>query len=160
MSATVERRYALTKVAAGDYLLPSSDARTLWRIRRYVDGPSAGITDWPRDREVWGVWRWLGEVAPGEFADPDDWDRWEHHAGLCATRADAIAEALAWGDDDTEADELRRHAFERWQAEGAGALSTLDLRAAAQHAQAVGDHAAERALSAVVDVREVREGSG
>ena len=38
MSAdTAERKYALIKILAGDYLLPGNDAHTLWRIRRYQE---------------------------------------------------------------------------------------------------------------------------
>lgn len=48
--STTERKYAMTRIATGDYLLPSNDARTIWRIERYTDGPSLGL-DWPR------VWR-------------------------------------------------------------------------------------------------------
>lgn len=88
----VERKYALTKIAAGDYLLPSNDGKTIWRIHRYVDGPSSGIMDWPRDRDVWGFWRWEGRAEGA--VDLDDWDRWEMVGGLCDSRADAIQEAL------------------------------------------------------------------
>jgi hypothetical protein len=52
---SVERRYALRKIAAGDYLLLSNDRQTLWRLNRYQDGPSYGLEDMPRDRWFWRV---------------------------------------------------------------------------------------------------------
>lgn len=92
----VERRYVLTRLGAGDYLLPSNDGRTLWRIRRYTEGPSTGL-DWPRDREVWGIWRWVHRIeggGQGQFLDPDDNDSWEFREGMCETRSEAIDAAL------------------------------------------------------------------
>lgn len=89
----MERKYALTRLAAGDYLLPSNDARTIWRIRRYVDGPSQGL-DVPRDRDFWGVWRFNGPVDENTQVDPDDTDSWDMWSSALDTRADAIDEAL------------------------------------------------------------------
>jgi hypothetical protein len=43
---------------------------------------------------VWGVWRWHGEVAPGEYLDVDDWARWDFWEGTYEIRADAINAAL------------------------------------------------------------------
>ena len=91
MPATVERKYALTRIKAGDYLLPSNDGNTIWRIAKYVEGPSTGIEDWPRDRDVWGVWRRTGS---GLYVDLNDWDCFAFHGGMYNTRADAIAGAL------------------------------------------------------------------
>lgn len=95
MSAAIptERRYAMQRVAAGDYLLPSNGGRVLWRIRRYTDGPSAGL-EIPRDRDFWGVWRWDGEIVPGAALDLDDWSRWDFWEGSHDTRADAVDAAL------------------------------------------------------------------
>lgn len=88
-----ERKYVLTKVAVGDYLLPSNDGKTIWRIHRYTEGPTTGL-DWPRDRDVWGVWRW-----PGGSGRPPEldlrWDHWQFWEGLHATRAEAVNAALA-----------------------------------------------------------------
>lgn len=56
---------------------------------------------------------------------------------------------------DVEEDAMRSAAFERWKREGAG-MASLDLRAAAQHAQAIGDAAAERGIDAVLESREAR----
>lgn len=74
----------------GDHLLPSNDGKTLWRFMRYEDGPSHGL-DWPRDRDLWGAWKWMGSL---ERVDLDDWDRWHMIARGYETRAEAIEEAL------------------------------------------------------------------
>jgi hypothetical protein len=96
LTAQTERKYALTKVAAGDYLLPSNDGRTIWRVVRYEDGPSHGLADWPRDRVVWAAYRWAGpDSEPFVDTSPDAWGRWKPSHDGCATRAEAIRWALA-----------------------------------------------------------------
>ena len=93
MPETVERKYALTKLKPGDYLLPSNDGKTIWRIARYTEGPSTGIDSWPRDREVWGIWKWAAtERLP--YVDTRRWDAWEMVDSMYHTRAQAIAVAL------------------------------------------------------------------
>lgn len=92
---TTERKYVLTRIGPGDYLLPSNDKLVLWRISKYTDGPASGIEDWPRDREVWGLRRWNTPIVPGKTAiEVDNWDRWEFWAGPFDRRKDAIAEAI------------------------------------------------------------------
>lgn len=62
-------------------------------------------------------------------------------------------------DDEREADELRRTAYEAWMEGGGPARSDLDdiaLRAAAQYAQTVGDAQAERQIDGILSVREAR----
>lgn len=93
--SSVERKYQLSKVAAGDYLLPSNDGATVWRIAQYVEGPSSGITEWARDRKVWGCWKWEGPVTMGSAVDTGDWGRWEFWEGPHFTRAAAIDAALS-----------------------------------------------------------------
>lgn len=88
---TVDRKYAFTKVATGDYLLPSNDAQIIWRIMCYTDGPSNGL-EIPRDRDFWGVWKWTGPI---DRVDPDDWTRWEVYLSLRDSRADCVRAALA-----------------------------------------------------------------
>lgn len=90
-----DRKYALMKIARGDYLLPSNDARTIYRLRTYEDGPSHGIEHWPRDLTFWGVSKWIGR---GEAVDPDIWDAWEMVESQCRTRGEAIQAALRMGD--------------------------------------------------------------
>jgi hypothetical protein len=95
--APAQRKYALIKVSRGDYLLPSNDGLTLWRIAQYTEGPSTGLYDWPTDRQVWGAWKWEGRMPPGEFEDPVAWDQWSLWSGMCESRAEAIREALRLG---------------------------------------------------------------
>lgn len=52
-------------------------------------------------------------------------------------------------------DELRRVAYNGWLA-GRQSMGDLDLRAAAQHAQSIGDHVTERAIDSELQVREAR----
>jgi hypothetical protein len=91
--STPQRKYALTKIAAGDYLLPSNDAQMVWRIAKYEDGPTHGLDALPRDRDFWGVWRWRGQRGQSVL-DPDDWNQWAMEAASCDTRAEAIRLAL------------------------------------------------------------------
>ncbi len=95
---SVERRYALRRIGAGDYLLPSNDGRTLWRVQRYTDGPSAGLADWPRDLTFWRVLRWphaLSEDTKLDEYDVGDLSRWHEVAEMFKTRRDAIRAALS-----------------------------------------------------------------
>lgn len=62
-------------------------------------------------------------------------------------------------EDDREQDELRRTAYEAWLAGGSVARHDLDdlaLRAAAQHAQVIGDTASERQIDSLLEGREAR----
>lgn len=101
----VERKYVLTKLAPGDYLLPSNDAKTLWRITRYEDlatSDGRGMVG----VHVWGLWRWglpLGGAPAVQhwpypaFIDTDDSRLWEMVESNLQTRAEAIQEALRLG---------------------------------------------------------------
>ena len=93
MVDTPQRRYALTKIEARDYILPSNDGNTIYRIATYVEGPSTGFDDWPKDRRVWGVWTWTltKEKLPDLY---DEWGYWEFWSGMHRTRREAIDDAL------------------------------------------------------------------
>ncbi len=99
----VDRVYKLTRLRKGDYLLPSNDAHTLWRISSYEDGPSHGIIEWPRDRIFWRLSRWDGgfpTIDQLAAALEDDWywsDRWDEVGGGFSTRTEAIEAALRHG---------------------------------------------------------------
>lgn len=61
-------------------------------------------------------------------------------------------------DETAEQDEARREAYEAWKSAGTvtpskASMSDLTLRAAAQHAQAIGDSAAERQIDGVLEGR-------
>ena len=86
---SVDRKYVLTKFARGDYLLPSNDGQTIWRLATYEDGIEQGL-----DHDlgtVWGVWKWVGH---GSTIDPAEWGNWEMWDGSLPTRAEAIKVVL------------------------------------------------------------------
>lgn len=91
---TIERKYVLTKISAGDYLLPSNDGATLFRIRQYEDGPSYGLDDWPNDRLLWALGCWDRPIGADPIVDVAAWDRWDLLADGFATRKEAIDFAL------------------------------------------------------------------
>jgi hypothetical protein len=97
----VERKYALIRVGRGDYLLPSNDAQTLWRIHTYTEDGLAEYQDargrWHKvTGEFWAIERFNLSIAGGipEHVDVLDWEHWDHWEGNFRTRADAIAAAL------------------------------------------------------------------
>lgn len=90
-----DRKYVLTKVASGDYLLPSNDGTRMWRIVRYTDMVASGNGKRPTPRDFWAAWRWRKHVHPtAEFPDLEDWSEWEEMDSLLATRKEAIDAAL------------------------------------------------------------------
>lgn len=97
-----ERKHSLTRIAKGDYLLPSNDGKTLWRITTYEDGPSHGLDDWPRDRTFWGAWRYIGRIDWHGDMGLDAWEElagdWNDWSGpwdsYLETRREAIESAL------------------------------------------------------------------
>jgi hypothetical protein len=95
---SAERRYALRKVRAGDYLLLTDRRQALWRVQRYEDGPSYGLDDWPRDRTFWRVLRWSGQLTSAmrrlDSYEVDDLDRWHETDCMLGTRCEAIGRVL------------------------------------------------------------------
>jgi hypothetical protein len=99
----------MVRIAAGDYLLPSNDGETLWRLFQYDEDGS--LVEYPPDdrkhehgRRVrgkfWNLWRYR-EPLPAfvdEFALDeeilDDWERWSLVETLLPTRRAAIESAL------------------------------------------------------------------
>jgi hypothetical protein len=87
-----ERRYVLTRIAAGDYVVPSNDGRTLWRIYEYDEAPEGA-------GRFWAAARWTRPMPVGEIPEDFlDWDNWETYAGPLRTRAEAIDAALSASD--------------------------------------------------------------
>jgi hypothetical protein len=94
------RKYQMTRVRRGDYLLPSNDLTTLWRIYSYEEDGSA--TD-GAGRQItgtfWGAAKWHRgmptehDIYSEDFLEywGDDWIHWAH--GL-RTRGEAIEAAL------------------------------------------------------------------
>lgn len=97
-SVMSERKYALMKLAPGDWLLPSNDHKTLWRIATYTDGPSTGMDHMPRDKEFWGVWKWVGRAEfPRDEIDLEFGDSWAMKSDWHETRREAVDAALDLG---------------------------------------------------------------
>ena len=105
---SVERKYQLTRLGKGDYLLPSNDAQTLFRIHAYDEDGSAYWVDadnkqHPIKGQRWAVWRHrlplpqvdLGQTLWEEEDDPGSWNaHWVESSFGWNTRAQAIEEAL------------------------------------------------------------------
>jgi len=90
----IERRYRMTRVGRGDYLLPSNDGKTLWRLRRYVEDGSATYDDGtPVVGEFWATWKYRGPLT-GAYVDPFQWDDWEMWDSGLRLRRQAIDAAL------------------------------------------------------------------
>jgi hypothetical protein len=95
MSEAMKRQWQMMHICAGDWVLPSNDMQTLWRIRRDRE-----IGDDDRDVMMWQVWRWPGRGwrdatdAITESLVDGDLSDWEYVAGSCRTRAEAIEEAM------------------------------------------------------------------
>jgi hypothetical protein len=89
-----ERKYRMTRVYAGDWLLPSNDATTLWRITRYHEDGSLSRGD---DHAIVG-WFWQTWRRPmpkiDVYLDVTEWDGWQHWEGPFDTRAEAVGACL------------------------------------------------------------------
>lgn len=89
----LERRHQMTRIEAGEYLLPSNDGQTLWRITKFEDIDN---------RKYWSAWRWRGPLTEAQRVmntDPDsflEWHRWEEWSSFCYTRKAAIEDALTY----------------------------------------------------------------
>lgn len=90
-----DRRYALVRLAKGDYLLLSNDGKTLWRISTYTEDGSA-VTDDGRvlAGTFWGTWRYRRAVQGGQPISADDWSDFEMDDCLLKTRKEAIRAVL------------------------------------------------------------------
>lgn len=86
----IARRYALTKLAPGDYLLPSNDGQRLYRIARGAE--PAGVLG-EREVETWELFRYREPISSTSAVDTD-WAAWDCVATAMRRRADAIDEAL------------------------------------------------------------------
>lgn len=98
VSTPNERKYALTRISAGDYILPSNDAQTLWRIHSYTeDGSASFIRDDGTEQTLRGTyWATAKFRKPVSLVWDDflDWEHWETWETTLRTRADAIRAAL------------------------------------------------------------------
>jgi hypothetical protein len=84
MTETLERRFALTRLGSGDYLLPSNDERGLYRIQAYDEDGSLSAPGGGAIRgRFWLIYVHAGEVdrddlgrITGGPVDPDDPYEW------------------------------------------------------------------------------------
>lgn len=98
------RKYRMTRITSGDYLLPSNDLRTLWRIFRYTEHGDASWVDSDGDEHVIrGEWwacaryerRFHGKLDIVQDPDFFEWgSHWLHWSGPFATRQEAVDEAI------------------------------------------------------------------
>jgi len=113
-SPLLERKYQMTRLRKGDYLLPSNDAETLWRIATYQeDGTATYQTEFtpgkgPSGREYvlrgtfWALYKRPMPKA-GQLIDLEAWgDEWEFWAGPLPTRDSAIRAAMRWEAEDAQ----------------------------------------------------------
>lgn len=93
-----ERRYRMTRIEAGDYLLPSNDLQTLWRITAYEDedddfkgcGGCRTVTIWGLSSRPY--------PEPDEYLDLPDWDGWDEGISYGhRTRKEAVQAAMSRG---------------------------------------------------------------
>jgi len=88
------RKYALTRIKAGDYLLPSNDRSVIWRIVRYTEDGSAAYDD--GTKLVGEFWRLCKYVGRNNRIDPDAWDDSHEVTCLLKSRDAAIKEAMKY----------------------------------------------------------------
>lgn len=96
-----ERKYTLTLVQSGSYLLPSNDARTLWHIYRFEDGRSYGLDE--PDRMWWACAMYRGTIEQAQAAVVRDMEdlgyisgrNWRETASYMRKRSEAIEAALS-----------------------------------------------------------------
>lgn len=66
------RYYSMTKIGAGDWLVPSNDRATVYRITSYEDGRAYGLDRGPEVVTRWHVRR--ADAGAHAVGDPRDWD--------------------------------------------------------------------------------------
>ena len=99
------RKYAMTRISAGDWLLPSNDGRTLWRVVEYVEDGctevSADGKKWHKlTGKFWAVWKYRKPLPDEAMPLPDDfleWEQWEQWDSGLLKRKYAVEAALRRG---------------------------------------------------------------
>lgn len=92
------RKYAMTRLGKGQYLLPSNDLTILWRIHSYEDGAFYGIVDCPYEARTF--WRacWIPMDELERFPEAVTFSAWDppwHEADwFLPTRKAAIDKAM------------------------------------------------------------------
>lgn len=103
MSA-VERKWQMTRLCAGDYLLPSNDSTVMWRLSTHEDGSLYGLECSYEERTFWQLEWMLREDFDsyveryGEVPGGGDGTLWHESAWGLATRKEAINLAMELDD--------------------------------------------------------------
>lgn len=96
----MERKYALTRLSKGDYLLPSNDAQTLWRVYTYEeDGSASFVIRDGSEQVIKGIfWALAKRPMPNPDVpfDLEEWEGWVPWADLFDSRKEAIEDALRY----------------------------------------------------------------
>ena len=98
MAMTNSRKYRMTRLKAGDYLLPANDRSVLWRITRYVEDGSAEWVSVGSERKkiigaFWSVWRYKRQFQQHEPVSTE-WDDYEQLDSVLRSRSEAIDAAM------------------------------------------------------------------
>lgn len=91
----LERKWQMTRIGDGDWLLPSNDRTVLWRIRKYQEDGSAS---WGNERPIfgtyWSVWKWTLPIESSMHEDPREWDHWDEWVCMLKSRQAGIDWAM------------------------------------------------------------------
>jgi hypothetical protein len=101
-----QRKYQMTRIEAGDYLVPSNDSTELWRFTRYEEDGSLADDDGGNKvvGMFWRAGRFNGTLDQAQALmnrDPDeflDWSRWFEQDSLLPSRKAAIEVMLRAGE--------------------------------------------------------------
>ena len=89
----VKRKYALSRIKAGDYLLPSNDRKTIWRIAQYEEDGNAQYNDGTKlIGRFWGAWKYIGRDS--DTINLQEWSDFNMLGSLFRSRTEAIKFAM------------------------------------------------------------------
>lgn len=82
MTATDTRKWAMTRVAAGDYICLSNDQQTVWRFHQHIDGRSLGLICNYDERTFWRACYMTIEKAKALGPKLYESDRWDERVWI------------------------------------------------------------------------------
>lgn len=91
-----KRKWQMVRLGAGDYLLPSNNRETLWRIRKYSERDGT-LTRWNGtvvNNDFWMLSRWRYPLADAAENDLTEDALWIDVAFMLPTRQAAIDYAM------------------------------------------------------------------
>jgi len=89
----MEKHYRSIRISQGDYIQPSNDGKTLWRVFTY--GEDGSLEGWKGT--FWATAKYDRPFHNnGEWMDEDflEWSSWLHWAGPYRTKREAVEDAL------------------------------------------------------------------